>query len=215
MTAALPKPRFSCCLLAAAAVWMAMLLPAMAADKRTPPPDLGKISGPEAQAFYLGLNAVIWGYPAVFFEDLMRGRTDPDAEAKTGNPRSLVNQLGLVRHLRGPEFKQIATPNNDTLYAQGFCDVSREPLVISVPAIDADRYYVIQLWDVNGDTFGGVPRAYRTASDKTGHPVVFEPEGFPTADEGLIWNNLSWGSVWKYTFTPLTSKLKWLVQAFQ
>jgi hypothetical protein len=129
---------------------------AVAVDKRTPAPDLGVLSGPEAEAFYVGANAVIWGYPAVFFEDLMRGRTEPDAEAKTGNPRSLVNQFGAVRHLRGPEFKQIATPNNDTLYIQAFCDLSLEPLIISVPAVDKDRYYVLQLWDINGDTFGYV-----------------------------------------------------------
>jgi hypothetical protein len=172
MNLALPKLRFGCCLVVAALVWMVTLSPAMA-DKRTPPPDLGKMSGPEAQAFYLGLNAIMWGYPAVFFEDLMRGRTEPDAEAKTGNPRSLVNQLGLVRHLRGTEFKQIATPNNDTLYAQAFCDVSREPLVISVPAVDKDRYYVIQLWDVNGDTFAYI--GSRTTGRDAGHYALVGP----------------------------------------
>ena len=99
-------PRGARGFVAIALAWATLQSSATAGDKRTPPPDLGTMQGPEAQAFYLGLNAVIWGYPAVFFEDLMRGRTDPDAEAKTGNPRSLVNQLGLVRHLRGPEFKQ-------------------------------------------------------------------------------------------------------------
>ncbi len=62
---------------------------------------------------------------------------------------------------------------------------------------------------VNGDTFGGLPRAYRTASDKSGHPVIFEPEGAPQADEGLIWNNQSWGS-FEFTFVPAVSKVKWL-----
>src|SRR5712692_6372430 len=62
---------------------------------------------------------------------------------------------------------------------------------------------------VNGDTFGGLPRAYRTASDKTGHPVIFEPEGSPQADEGLIWNNQSWGS-FNFTFVPAVSKVKWM-----
>lgn len=62
---------------------------------------------------------------------------------------------------------------------------------------------------VNGDTFDGMPRAYRTASDQTGHPVVFEPEGSPRADEQLMWNNQSWG-YWKFPFAPMTSKLKWL-----
>ena len=62
---------------------------------------------------------------------------------------------------------------------------------------------------VNGDTFGGLPRAYRTASDATGHPVVFEPEGSPQADEGLMWNNQRWG-YWKSPWIPPVSKLKWL-----
>ena len=62
---------------------------------------------------------------------------------------------------------------------------------------------------VNGDTFAGLPRAYRTASDETGHPLVFEPEGPPAADEGLIWNNQSWAN-WGHGFIPPVSKLKWL-----
>lgn len=128
---------------------------ALAGDKRTTPPDLGGLSGPEATAFYLGTNAIIWGYPAILFEQLMRGRTTPDIVAK-GNPQSAVNQFGLVRELRGPEYKQIATPNNDTIYAQAFADVSVEPLVLTVPAVDATRYYSFQLWDPNGDTFGYV-----------------------------------------------------------
>jgi iron(II)-dependent oxidoreductase len=44
---------------------------------------------------------------------------------------------------------------------------------------------------VNGDTFAGVPRSYRTASDHTSHPVAFEPELDPESDEGLMWNNMN------------------------
>lgn len=62
---------------------------------------------------------------------------------------------------------------------------------------------------VNGDTFYGLPRTYRAASDKTGHPVALEPEGAPQGDEALMWNTQSW-AYWKYTFAPLISKLKWL-----
>ena len=62
---------------------------------------------------------------------------------------------------------------------------------------------------VNGDTFAGLPRAYRTASDETGHPLVFEPEDAPGADEGLMWNNQSWG-YWAHSVVPPVSKLKWL-----
>ena len=145
---------------------------AVAADKRTPPPELSGLAGPEAEAFYLGANAIIWGYPAVMFEQLMRGRTSPEIVAK-GNPQAAVNQFGLVRDLRGPEFKQIATPNNDTIYAQSFVDVSREPIVLSVPAVAAPRYYTFQLWDPNGDTFGYI--GSRTTGREAGHFAFVGP----------------------------------------
>jgi len=62
---------------------------------------------------------------------------------------------------------------------------------------------------VNADTYKGVPRAFRTASDATGHPVIFEAENPPWADEGIMWNNQSWG-YWDYGFFPTPSKVKWL-----
>ena len=172
--------------------------PAVAADKRTPPPDLGTMKGKEAEAFYLGLNAVIWGYPAVKFEELMEGRTKPEI-LKLGNPQSAVNQFGLVRQLRGPEFKQIATPNNDTVYAQAFCDVSREPLVISVPKVDDKRYYTLQLWDPNGDTFGYI--GTRTTGREAGHYALVGPGWKGTLPAGVKridspYNNFAiWGRV--------------------
>jgi formylglycine-generating enzyme required for sulfatase activity len=61
---------------------------------------------------------------------------------------------------------------------------------------------------INGDTFEGVPRAFRVASDATGHPIALEPEGGP-ADEAVQWNNLTWG-YWDYGFVPGVSRYKWL-----
>ncbi len=62
---------------------------------------------------------------------------------------------------------------------------------------------------INGDTMNGMPKAFRDASDKTGHPLVFEPEGYPSADEMLSYNNMNWG-YWRYPFTPLVSEGKLL-----
>src|SRR5262249_44351517 len=52
-------------------------------------------------------------------------------------------------------------------------------------------------------------RAFRTASDATSHPVVLEPENPLRSDEGVAWQNMTWG-YWKYPFVPMVSKLKWL-----
>lgn len=64
---------------------------------------------------------------------------------------------------------------------------------------------------INGDTMDAVPLAFRTASDKTGHPIVFEPEGGNggDSDPAIAWNNLGWG-YWRYPFEPMISKNKWL-----
>jgi len=54
---------------------------------------------------------------------------------------------------------------------------------------------------INGDTLRGVPRVYRTASDRVGHPLALEPETGLDSDEMLMWNNLTWG-YWRYSSAP-------------
>ena len=62
---------------------------------------------------------------------------------------------------------------------------------------------------VNGDTYNGVPRAFWLASRDLGHPVLFQPESVPYADEQLMWNLQTWGKTWTEV-VPAVSKLKWL-----
>jgi len=62
---------------------------------------------------------------------------------------------------------------------------------------------------INGDTLRGVPRVFRDASDRVGHPLVLEPESGLDSDEMLAWNNMSWG-YWKYDLIPAVSRYKWL-----
>jgi gamma-glutamyl hercynylcysteine S-oxide synthase len=62
---------------------------------------------------------------------------------------------------------------------------------------------------LNGDTLRGVPRVFRTASDRVSHPLVLEPESGLDSDEMLAWNNMTWG-YWKYNAVPTVSRYKWL-----
>jgi len=55
----------------------------------------------------------------------------------------------------------------------------------------------------------GVPRVFRDASDRAGHPLVLEPESGLDSDEMLAWNNMTWG-YWKYDLIPAVSRYKWL-----
>ena len=62
---------------------------------------------------------------------------------------------------------------------------------------------------INGDTFNGMPKAFKSATDRTGRPVVLEPENQMETDEQLAWNTQSWG-YWKYPWVPAVSRYKWL-----
>lgn len=62
---------------------------------------------------------------------------------------------------------------------------------------------------VNGDTYNGVPRAFKDAADQAGRPLVFQPEGSLTADEMLQWNHQTWGKA-STEIIPAVSKVKWL-----
>ncbi|HVE48505.1 MAG TPA: formylglycine-generating enzyme family protein, partial [Casimicrobiaceae bacterium] len=62
---------------------------------------------------------------------------------------------------------------------------------------------------VNGDTYNGVPRAFFLAAERNEHPLVFQPESVPYADEQLMWNNQTWGKTWTEA-VPAVAKLKWL-----
>lgn len=72
------------------------------------------------------------------------------------------------------------------LWDQGTHDSGKpeaEALSEELAAVGADG--------VNGDTLNAVPRSFRIASDKTDHPLAFEPEHL-TQDEALAYNNMTW-----------------------
>jgi len=72
------------------------------------------------------------------------------------------------------------------LWDQGTHDLGKPE-----PELLAQQLAEVGADGVNGDTMVAVPRSFRVASDKTGHPLAFEPEHF-TQDEALAYNNMMW-----------------------
>jgi hypothetical protein len=52
-----------------------------------------------------------------------------------------------------PADKDIVTPNNDTPYSWAWLDLRAEPVVLSLPAVPAPRYYVNQWFDLHTHNF--------------------------------------------------------------
>src|SRR5437868_12848577 len=66
------------------------------------------------------------------------------------------------------------TPNSDTPYSVMWLDLRAEPMVISVPAIDKDRYYAVQMIDGNTYNFGYI--GSRTTGTEAGDYLVVGPD---------------------------------------
>jgi hypothetical protein len=52
-----------------------------------------------------------------------------------------------------PADQDIVTPNNDTPYSWAWLDLRAEPIVLSLPAVPAPRYYVNQWFDLYTHNF--------------------------------------------------------------
>ena len=105
------------------------------------------------QAYALGVQAYIWGYPMVVMQrsrDAMTKGGDapvtPDVFNKSGLLFAPVNQVASAWGMLGPKFSAVQSGNSDTQYSVTWYDVSEEPWVLHIPASNG-RYYTYQFID--------------------------------------------------------------------
>ncbi|MFU2329589.1 DUF1254 domain-containing protein [Pseudomonas sp. NFX98] len=109
-------------------------------------------------------QAWIYAYPMLMHYQTMEKQVlDPAAPAYVGG----FNRFRHYSELYTPNNREIVTPNNDTPYSWAWLDLRSEPQVLSVPAVNADRYYVHQLVDQYTHNFAyvGVLSTGREAGD--------------------------------------------------
>jgi hypothetical protein len=94
-------------------------------------------------------EAYVYAYPLVLSELTQRIGTNVAEPNGTTAP---LNQFGHIREFPDPSFTIVVRPNADTLYSTLGYDVTREPLVISIPASN-DRYYLLPFLDMWSDIF--------------------------------------------------------------
>ncbi len=98
----------------------------------------------EEQAYATAIQACLWGEPFRMF-------------AKYAPIAVKGNSMGInyyVKHtkLKTAEDRFVVTPNNVTIDAYTYTDLTKEPVVIFVPASTEKRWYVVQI----GDTYDEV-----------------------------------------------------------
>jgi hypothetical protein len=96
----------------------------------------------EARA--IAKEAYVYGFPMV---DHYRIQYSYFQDKKDPNYKTPWNQLINVPRVYTPEDTAIQTPNSDTPYSFIGMDLRAEPIVLTVPKIEKERYFTIQLVD--------------------------------------------------------------------
>ncbi|MFQ4140390.1 DUF1254 domain-containing protein [Nodosilinea sp. PGN35] len=118
----------------------------------------------------LAKAAYIYGLPMV---DSYRIQHAYFVDAQNPEYKAPWNQLRNIARVFTPEDKAVQTPNSDTPYSMAGLDLRAEPMVLTVPEIEADRYFSIQLVDLY--TFNFEYIGSRTTGNGGGAFVIAGP----------------------------------------
>ena len=111
----------------------------------------------EELGYVIGTQAYLYGAASQRFEDFSYGvgqmtqlaaKFNPGRFNADANDGLYFNELGFVQRLPKPDLKLGVTPNLDTLYGTVILELSKSPLVLTVPVIE-DRYFSVQVVDSN------------------------------------------------------------------
>lgn len=102
-----------------------------------------------------------------------------------GNPeyKGPMNQLASEARVFTPEDTAVQTPNSDTPYSFFGADLRTEPLVLTVPEIEPERYYSIQF--VDAYTFNFHYLGSRTTGNGAGKYLLAGPGWTGDKPEGI------------------------------
>lgn len=123
-----------------------------------------------ADARAIAKEAYIYGYPIV---DAYR--INYAFFMLPGNPeyKGPMNTLINLARLFTPDDTAVQTPNSDTPYSFFAADLRAQPIVLTVPEIEKDRYYSIQLIDAYTQNFAYI--GSRATGSDAGHFLLAGP----------------------------------------
>ena len=131
------------------------------------------------QALETGVQAVVYGLPLVMMDLTMRNATNVVRPHGMAAP---VNQFAHTPIFPDASFKQVVRANVDTLYSSAFLDLTKEPLVLSVPDTHG-RYYLLPLFDAWTNVFASP--GTRTTGSGARDFVIVGPDWKGTLPAGL------------------------------
>jgi hypothetical protein len=146
-----------------------------------------------AQARAIAKDAYIYGFPLVDGNRIQyQYYTDPKSAEYKGPWNQIINTARVFT----PADVAVQTPNSDTPYSFIGADLRAEPLVLTVPPIEAGRYFSIQF--VDGYTYNFDYVGSRTTGNGGGTYLLAGPDWHgakPAGIDAVIQSDTEWAQI--------------------
>ncbi len=134
----------------------------------------------EQEAAAIAVEAYAYFYPLITMDLTCKQLTNVEpGKAALGGP---VNTFASAPAFPPADFRAVVRPNFDTLYSSGYLDLTKEPMVVSVPDTGG-RYYLLPMLDMWSDVFASP--GWRTTGTQAGNFLVTPPGWSGTVPAGF------------------------------
>jgi hypothetical protein len=144
----------------------------------------------EKEALEVAIDAYIYGYPLVTMEYTRRVSTNVAEPSGSSAP---MGRFAPARKFLDASYRDVTAPNADTLYNLGWFDISKEPLVISLPDLKG-RYALFPMLNAWTTVFE-VPGKRTTGTAAQAYAVT-GPGWSGTLPDGMIEYKAGTGFFW-------------------
>ncbi|MBP0631535.1 DUF1254 domain-containing protein [Cupriavidus sp. AcVe19-1a] len=186
------KPSFR---LMASAVTLAVMLSGCASAPDSATIQTAAVEQPPSDLAMKALSAEVftYAYPLVLM----------DVTRELMTLRTPVNTFSHKRTFPDPSFTDVVSPNADTLYSSAWLDLSREPVILSVPDTQG-RYYLMPLLDAWTNVFASP--GMRTTGTRRGNFAITGPDWRGTLPKGVQEIRSPTSMVWLIGRTQVNDK---------
>ena len=136
----------------------------LADEEERPSPSPAQIRAIAEEGFIYGLP-IVMNYAVLY---------DFCVDRNSGQYKGPFNQIANDARVFTYKDTAVITPNSDTPYSMLWLDLRAEPVVLSVPAVEKDRYYSVMLCDGNTFNYGYI--GSRATGNDAGDYLVAGPE---------------------------------------
>jgi hypothetical protein len=131
----------------------------------------------EEEAHAIGVDAYLYFYPLVSMDITRLQGTNVVSPKGLSAP---TNSFANAPAYPSANEKIVVRPNFDTLYSVAWLDLTKEPMVVSVPDT-GDRYYLLPMLDMWTDVFASP--GWRTTGTRAGNFLITPPGWRPDLRE--------------------------------